>query len=163
MGYLDRLKARVAENASPDQPTKPAEPRFAGFVGSSDGFFSLPDDVCAGIERLKRMRVPRLLPARLWPGFVADAVWIAEHGIAADAMQQGWSAVDLFGVSRDESWQCLAAWIGGRRDDHGRACYLLTEIRGERTLPYAVQAAGISRRWHYPEPAPSDAVLPWSM
>jgi len=120
-------------------------------------------EIGAGVERLRLMPAPRKIPRAAWAAFVDDAQALVFHGIAGEALAKGWAAIDLFGVSADESWQCLAGWIGGRRDDHGRACYLLTEIRGERTLPYAVQAAGTSRRWHYPEPAPSDAVLPWSM
>lgn len=186
--YLDRLKAMIHENEPPDQPPKPPKPPqtdpamgFGGFGGSFGGDIpeprepisyygllrsratGLPDEVFHGVTRLQRMQPVGHLPRDAWRTYAADALALVESGIAAAALQQGWSAVDLFGVSRDESWQCLAAWIGGRRDDHGRACYLLTEIRGERTLPYAVQAAGASRRWHYPEPAPSDAVLPWSM
>lgn len=120
-------------------------------------------EIVAGVERLRLMPAPRKIPRATWSAFVDDAQALVFHGIAGEALAKGWAAIDLFGISSDETWQSLAAWIGGRRDDHGRACYLLTEIRGERTLPYAVQAAGTSRRWHYPEPTPSDAVLPWSM
>jgi hypothetical protein len=122
-----------------------------------------PSEIADGLRKLETMRAPRWAGGERWRVFVSDVRWLCDTGMVAAALGQGWSLVDLFGVSGDEQWQCLAAWIGGRRDDHGRACYLLTEIRADRTLPYAVQAAGTSRRWHYPEPAPSDAVLPWSM
>src|SRR3546814_892790 len=89
----------------------------------------------------------------------ADAVWLVDYGVAADALSRGWSPLDLFGVSADEEWQSLAAWIGGTRDEFNRACVLLQEIRGGRTLLYAVQALTSQRRWHYLDPAPPDARL----
>lgn len=116
-----------------------------------------------GVDRLKAMPVPRGMPPTVWRNFVTDARWLAHHGVAAEALSQGWTHLDLFGISRDEQWQCLAAWIGGRRDEHARACILLREVRGDRTLLYATQSISGKRRWHYPDPAPDDAVLPWTM
>src|SRR3546814_9494998 len=107
------------------------------------------------------MRPPLSLPRDLWGVFVADAVWLVDYGVAADALSRGWSPLDLFGVSADEEWQSLAAWIGGTRDEFNRACVLLQEIRGGRTLLYAVQALTSQRRWHYLDPAPPDARLAW--
>jgi hypothetical protein len=95
--------------------------------------------------------------------FVGDVRWLCDSGMVTTALSQGWSLVDLFGVSSDEQWQCLAAWIAGRRDEYGRACCLLTEIRGDRTLPYAVHARGGSHCWHYCGTAPADARLAWSI
>jgi len=120
-------------------------------------------DIVAGVERLRLMPAPRRMPRATWGAFVDDAEALLFHGIAGEALSKGWSAIDLFGISADEQWQSLTAWIAGRRDDCNRPCILLSEIRGDRTLRYAVQAVGTSRRWHYPEPAPADAVLPWSM
>lgn len=116
-----------------------------------------------GMDRLKTMSSPRGMPSIAWRTYVTDARWLAQHGVAAEALSHGWSSLDLFGVSRDEQWQCLAAWIGGHRDDRARACVLLREVRGDRTLRYATQSTSGKRRWHYPEPAPADAVLPWTM
>ncbi|MGN6690103.1 MAG: hypothetical protein ACTHJU_04075 [Sphingopyxis sp.] len=116
-----------------------------------------------GVDRLKVMAMPRGMPPTVWRNFVTDARWLAHHGVAADALCQGWTTLDLFGISRDEQWQCLAAWIGGRRDEFNRACILLREMRGEDTRLYATQSLSGSRRWHYPDPAPADAVLPWTI
>jgi len=116
-----------------------------------------------GVDRLKAIKLPRGIPPTVWRTYVTDARWIAHHGVAAEALSQGWSMLDLFGVSRDEQWQCLAAWIGGRRDEHARACILLREVRGDRTLLYATQSLSGKRRWHYPDPPPADAALPWMM
>ena len=164
--YLERLKAIIHENDPPDQPPKPPEPGFGGSGGCTGGGISvtsLPDDIASGVQRLQRMQPAGGVPRAVWRTYAADAQWLVESGVATDAIGQGWSPLDLFGISRDEQWQCLAAWIGGRRDEFARACVLLQEIRGERTLLYAVQALTTSRRWHYPEPAPADAVLPWTM
>lgn len=127
------------------------------------GTGSLPPALVEGIRKLRSMRPPRSLPRKLWAVFVADAVWLADYGVAADALSQGWTPLDLFGVSADEEWQSLAAWIGGRRDEFNRACILLQEIRGERKLLYAVQSLTAQRRWHYPDPAPPDARLAWKI
>ena len=156
MAYVENEACPVAELA------KVAKVEATSAASAASATPPLPD-IAVGLRKLETMRAPRWAGAERWRVFVADVRWLSDSGMVAAAMGQGWSLVDLFGVSGDEQWQCLAAWIGGRRDDHGRACYLLTEIRGERSLPYAVQAAGTSRRWHYPEPAPSDAMLPWSM
>jgi len=132
-------------------------------TNGTNGTGSLPATIVMGVRRLQAMKPPRSLPARLWPVFVADVVWLVEYGVAADALEQGWTPLDLFGVSADEQWQCLAAWIGGRRDEFNRACILLREMRGDRTILYATQSISNKRRWHYPDPAPSDARLPWTM
>lgn len=116
-----------------------------------------------GVDRLRAMSLPRGMPPTVWRTYVADARWLAHHGVAAEALSQGWTALDLFGISRDEQWQCLAAWVGGRRDEFNRACILLREMRADKTLLYATQSISGKRRWHYPDPAPADAVLPWMM
>lgn len=132
-------------------------------TNGTNGTAPLPAAIVMGVRRLKAMKCPRSLPSRLWPVFVADVVWLVDYGIAADAIDQGWTPLDLFGVSQDEQWQCLAAWIGGRRDEFNRACILLREMRGDQTRLYATQSLTGKRRWHYPDPAPADAVLPWTM
>ena len=132
-------------------------------TNGTNGMGSLPATIVMGVRRLQAMKPPGCLPAQLWPVFVADAVWLVEYGVAADALEQGWTALDLFGISADEQWQCLAAWIGGRRDEFNRACILLREMRGYQTRLYATQALTGKRRWHYPDPGPADAVLPWTM
>lgn len=123
----------------------------------------LPHPIVDGLNRLSAVRVPRWTNADRWGVFISDARWLVDYGVALDAIGRGWSPVDLFGISRDESWQSLAGWINGRRDEHGRACILLTEIRGDRSLPYAVHARDGRHCWHYLERAPADARLAWTM
>jgi len=122
-----------------------------------------PPDIAAGARRLA-LRGPRCgIPLPVWRRFAADALWLVEHGVASDALARGWTAIDLFGASADDQWQSLAAWISGRRGDHGRACILLTEHRGDRSLPYAVLVNNGSHSWHYPDPPPDDARLAWEL
>lgn len=144
----------AVSSVSADSPTNCAN--------STNCNAALPRPIVEGLHRLSAARVPRWTNADRWGVFVSDARWLADYGIALDAIGRGWSPVDLFGISRDESWQSLAAWINGRRDEHGRACILLTEIRCDRSLPYAVHARDGRHCWHYPEPAPADARLPWT-
>lgn len=164
--YLERLKAIIHEKDPREEPPKPPKPGSGGFGGDPGGHISdnsLPADTATGVQRLQRMQPVGGVPRDTWRAYVADALWLVESGAAADALGQGWTAVDLFGISADGDWQCLAAWINGRRDDHGRACLLLTEIRGDRSLPYAVHVRDGRHSWHYRQPAPADAVLPWTM
>lgn len=123
---------------------------------------TLSPDILDGLARLGSMSAPRGIPAAVWRAYVGDALWLAHEGVAAEAMAQGWSAIDLFGISADEQWQCLAAWIGGRRDDRGRACFLLREVTDPRRRLYAVHASRGRHSWHFAETAPPDARLPWS-
>lgn len=124
---------------------------------------SLPPPIADGLRRLRSMRPPRWATGERWRVFVLDALWLAERGLIADALERGWELVDLLGVSGDDDWQSLATWINGRRDEYGQACLLLTEIRGDRSLPYAVHVRDGRHSWHYRQPAPADAVLPWTM
>jgi hypothetical protein len=153
--------AKVANPAKVDLLSEPPNP--AKTLADLAALAVIPTDINAGIDRLQTLRAPRWCKSERWRLFVSDVVWLRDYGVAADAMRQGWTALDLFGVSGDEEWQSLAAWIEGKRDEFNRACILLREIRGERTLLYAVQALTASRRWHYPDPAPLDAKLPWMM
>src|SRR3546814_15186441 len=81
--------------------------------------FPLPDDIRTGVDRLKVMCPPLSLPRDLWGVFVADAVWLVDYGVAADALSRGWSPLDLFGVSADEEWQSLEI---GRASCRERVC-----------------------------------------
>ena len=130
-------------------------------TNGTNGTGSLSPSVVSGLRRLRTMRPPRWATPERWQVFVADALWLADFGVAADALVRGWTETDIWGASRDEEWQSLAAWINGRRDEHGRACILLTEIRGDRTLPYAVHVRDGRHSWHYIAPAPGDARPAW--
>lgn len=173
MSYLDRVRQRFSENAPQEKPTKPTKPPqsvpnrgFVGFDGAPGGRISeksLPADILRGVQRLGRMQPVGRVPRDVWRTYAADALWLADSGVAAEAIDQGWTPLDLFGISADEQWQCLAAWIGGRRDEFNRACILLREMRGDQTRLYATQSLTGKRRWHYPDPAPADARLPWTM
>lgn len=80
---------------------------------------SLPDDLVAGVARLKRMRAPRLLTPDAWPIAVSDASYLAESGWATKALALGWYDLDLFGaVSNAEGGPYsdgLAVWLAGRK------------------------------------------------
>lgn len=170
MSFLDFDAREYLESGSPT-PAKVANPAKVGAATEQRGqslatlaaLAGLPPEISEGLARLRTMRAPRWTKAERWRVFVGDAGWLADAGIAADALNRGWSPLDLWGVSGDDSWQSLAAWIDGRRDEHGRACVLLTEIRGDRQLPYAVHASQGRHSWHYPAPAPASAVLPWTI
>lgn len=163
MGFLDFDASRYleTEDAPPAKVAKVAKDG-AGLAALAT-LAALPSEITDGAAKLPTMRAPRWTSSDRWRLFVGDVAWLCESGVAADAIRQGWTPLDLFGVSRDEQWQSLAAWIGGRRDEYGRACCLLTEIRGDRTLPYAVHARDGSHCWHYCGTAPADARLAWSI
>jgi hypothetical protein len=163
MGFLDFDAARYLEPEG-RPPAKVANvAKDAGGLATLAGLAALPAELSEGAAKLATMRVPRWTSSDRWRLFVGDVTWLCETGVAADALGQGWTPLDLFGVSTDEQWECLAAWIGGRRDEFNRACILLREMRAERTMLYAVQALTTQRRWHYPQPTPSDARLPWTI
>lgn len=80
---------------------------------------SLPDDLVAGVARLKRMRAPRLLTPDAWPIAVSDASYLAGSGWAAKALALRWSPLNLFGAVTDAEGdpygEGLAVWLAGRR------------------------------------------------
>lgn len=167
MGFLD-FDAREYLESDRGNPTKVANPakvdpdpqrNFSTLATLAE----LPPDISEGVTKLRTMLAPRWASSDRWRVFVADAVWLLDYGVAAEAIGQGWTPLDLFGVSADEQWQSMCAWIGGRRDEFNRACILLREMRGDQTRLYATQAITGKRRWHYPDPAPDDAVLPWTI
>lgn len=156
MAYVENNgppSAKVAKVAKDTQT-------FAGFATFAN---RLPSETADGLRRLQAMKAPRWATSERWRVFVSDALWLAERGLITDALERGWALVDLLGVSGDDDWQSLATWINGRRDEYGQACLLLTEIRGDRSLPYAVHVRNGRHSWHYRQPAPADAVLPWTM
>lgn len=175
MGFLDfdareYLKpegsppAKVANPAKvePAPSTAPA-PVPAKTLATLAALADLPPDIADGVAKLRAMRAPRWTTAERWRVFVGDAAWLIDSGVAADALGQGWTPLDLFGVSADEQWQCLCAWMEGKRDEFNRAVILLREMRGDQTRLYATQALSGRRRWHYPDPAPKDARLAWTI
>lgn len=80
---------------------------------------SLPDDLVAGVARLKKMRAPCLLLPDKWPIAVAGAVYLIESGWAAKALALSWSPLDLFGAVTDPRGDPysdgLAVWLSGRK------------------------------------------------
>ncbi len=78
----------------------------------------LPDDVAAGLRRLKMMRAPRVLRPDEWPVAVSGAAYLANSGWASKALALGWSPLDLFGAVTDRDGYAdadgLAVWLGGR-------------------------------------------------
>ena len=93
---------------------------------------SLPDDVVAGVQRLRTMRPPRLLTPGLWPRGISDAIALVDTGWASKALALGWSPLDLFGAVTDTAGDPfsdgLAVWLAERK--------LLAIPRAmQRTLP----------------------------
>ena len=82
---------------------------------------SLPEDILAGVRRLKSMRPPRLVTPEKWPIVVADALRLADEGWAATAlaMNSPWVALELFGavtdLAGDPYSDGLAVWLSGRK------------------------------------------------
>lgn len=111
---------------------------------------SLPDDLVAGVARLKRMRAPRLLTPDAWPIVVSDASYLAESGWATKALALGWSDLDVFGAvsnaGEDPYSDGLAAWLSGRKllaicstfaiveDNRGRGYFNRREQVGAKLL-----------------------------
>lgn len=156
MAYVENDTAPPAKLAKVAKDTE----TFAAFAAFAN---PLPPEIVDGLGSLQTMRAPRWAGTDRWRVFVSDALWLADSGVAADALGRGWTATDLWGASADDEWQSLAAWINGRRDEHGRACLLLTEIRGERSMPYAVHVSDGRHAWHYLQPAPADARPVWTI
>jgi hypothetical protein len=172
MSYMERLKHYASQNSLPDALTKPTEPGFVSFVsdpsrrvcgkGAMSGadnatsthvppldIFELPAALAAGLERLRTLPPLRTASPMAWSRIIADAQQVADHGWAAQALQLGWVAVDLFGVSADPDWMSLAVWLAGRR----------LVLIDERT---AIAAVGIYR-YVYNRRCSDEAVLPWSV
>ena len=92
---------------------------------------SLPEDILAGVRRLKSMRPPRLVTPEKWPIVVADALEprrrssppssCPDEGWAATAlaMNSPWVALELFGavtdLAGDPYSDGLAVWLSGRK------------------------------------------------
>lgn len=119
MTYLAQLEQRISEMGLHDQPPKPPEAPFVGFGGASDSHkptnLRLPDDLRAGLNKLRVMIAPPITKPEVWPVIVEDAVGIASGGWARMALALGWNPLDLFGCSPDGDFEGLAVWLAGRR------------------------------------------------
>ena len=72
------------------------------------------NDIGPAILRLQSMPAPNFAGFTIWPGIVADAVWLHESGRAAEALAACWTTPELFGWSLT-SWQSLTVWLNGSR------------------------------------------------
>lgn len=113
---------------------------------------SLPDDLVAGVRRLKVMRPPRLLKPDAWPIAVADADLLLASGWAAKAIALGWTPLDLFGVvpdpHGDPAGDGLAVWLGGRRLIALCGTYaVVDDVGGGRSYFNRKQAGGAVLLW----------------
>jgi hypothetical protein len=114
LSYLARL-----QNQTESEPPKAPKVSSGGFGGSPPARFQ-NSELADGLLRLQGMRPPRLATPDVWPGVVADAVWLGSEGRGGSAMALGWSLLDLFGCSPDIGGDAgkdgLAVWLNGRRD-----------------------------------------------
>ena len=82
---------------------------------------SLPDDVVAGVQRLRTMRPPRLLTPGLWPRVISDAIDLVDTGWASKALALGWSPLDLFGAVSHTGRSGAGHGAAGRTQGHRRS------------------------------------------
>jgi hypothetical protein len=131
MSYLDRLKAKIGENAPPDQPLKPLEPSFRGFGGDRPRSISEAHARATLRHWHGRLRVldplapPNGLSLGRWGDLCDDAWWLYETW-ASQLIRGAWSAHDVFGVliPRDKGGVLLDRLKGARNlklDGEGRA------------------------------------------
>lgn len=140
MSYLDRLKDKIAEKALPDQPPKPPEPSFGGFGGDRPRAISGTQARATLRHWHGRLRAldpygpPEGFTLNCWVTLVDDAHWLYEN-FCSQAVRDGWSALDLFGVLPH------AVEYGG----------LVARLRGVRNLkmegPKAVWSSWGVRDW----------------
>ena len=113
---------------------------------------SLPDDVAAGIRRLKVMRAPRLQEPGMWAIAVAGAAYLVKSVWAAKALALGWSLLDLFGAvpdrDGDPAGDGLAVWLAGRKLLAITAEYAVVEdVGGGRSYFNRRTAPGAALLW----------------
>ena len=132
-----------------------AEPvEFAGLATLAER--SLADSVA----KLPAMPcpIPSMMPR--WPSVVSDAVWLQESGKAGQAIDAGWSVMELFGWSAS-SWVSLAIWLKGNR-----SLLVGQAVRGALCTKWACKRVGNERRWfirNQSAQGPDDAVLLWDV
>lgn len=103
MSYLDRLKAKIAENAPPDQPPKPLEPGFGGFRGDRPRAISETQARTTlrhwhgRLRALDPLAPPEGFTMGRWQDLCDDSWWLYETW-ASQLVREGWSAQDVFGV-----------------------------------------------------------------
>lgn len=100
----------ISANSPPNDPIGPN--------GTGDVSVFPPADIARGIATLRAVAAPRGIDLRTWRTAVADAARIVADGWLASALDNGWTAIDLFGVepggSDDDYRYGLAAWLSGR-------------------------------------------------
>ena len=126
MSYLDRLKTRILETGVGDTPTEPTKPSSVSFVSAPPRPISDAQARATLRHWHGHLRVldpyapPRAVDGARWQDLRDDSWWIYEN-FASQAVRDGWSALDLFG---------LLPWdnkLGG----------LVARLRGARNLKMA--------------------------
>jgi hypothetical protein len=76
----------------------------------------VPEELRAGLDRLRDMRRPRVQRPELWDEITRDALEIATDGWAAQAIALGWEPLQIFGYqpSSDPDDFGLAVELAGR-------------------------------------------------
>lgn len=122
MSYLDRLKDKIAETGVGGLPTEPTQPRSVSFVGAPGRPISESQARATLRHWHGRLRVldPLVPPAAFdrarWETLRDDSWWIYEN-FASQAVREGWSALDLFGVLPfDHKLGGLVARLQGARN-----------------------------------------------
>lgn len=101
MSYLSRIPADVGKPLD-EEPAKGAKGAFDPFDGSqSVRFQGLPDNIINGLTCLDGMARPRLQRTENWEPVLADVRRLVGDGWAAQALNLGWSALDIFGAVSD--------------------------------------------------------------
>ena len=132
--YLSRLKRLLAENRSPEEPTKLTKGAFVGFVSGQGSAFS--DDEAA-IEERAGLAADRVPPVYLdaWarlncqkPACVSEDEWRLAlddggHFLDAwgsDAAAMGWMPGALFDVTAGLIWRLAGERVQAPGPDHAR-------------------------------------------
>lgn len=87
-----------------------------GALDPLDQVISLPAEVISGLRDLRARPAPIISHPSVWREIVNDALTLATSGLARRALDQGWDALDVFGVgvTNSNEFEGLAVWLAGR-------------------------------------------------
>ena len=161
MSYLDKLKARIAENVPHEEPPKPPEPSFGGYGGEPECRIS--EKAQRERQREWRVQLAGLDPWRpvagiegqRWRNLCEDAFWIFEK-FGEPAARDNWSGLDLFGVLPVKPyWGGLADRLRGARnlklvDGRARWAHMGVPEQWNRGSGLALVSSGLLLMWELP-------------
>ena len=157
MKTLAELEAEIYEIEANGALPKLPEPSFGSFDSIDLGR-------CYEIERiLKRLSTtagPQAIRPEIWTQVVNDASWLLESGKAAEAIEAGWSTIELFGWSAS-SWQSIAVWLRG-----SRSLMIGQAVDGDVHTKWACSRNGGRRCWlmrNFDAGSPDDGALLWNL